>query len=126
MFLLKDKVPDTCLLMDFVHKPMEFFEELVFLLLQVLELLESNFVLPFDFLGGLIVVSDLLLRFGQLLHNLVVLLLFLLEDSDLFTGLSEWLNHLVVFVLLVHLLLLLIAVLLLCVSELVLQLLDNI
>ena len=50
MLFLQDQVSDTRLLVDLIDKSMELFEQLLLLDFEVLELLKSDFILPFDLL----------------------------------------------------------------------------
>jgi len=59
MLLLEDKVPDTCLLMDFISQSMELVKELLLFFLLIFELLKSNFKLPLDFFRSAVEVRDL-------------------------------------------------------------------
>ena len=59
--------------MDIVDNVVELFEELLFLLLNVLVLLEAHFVLPLEVLVLLLRLNDPALPVGQLLAHLVVL-----------------------------------------------------
>jgi len=59
MLLLEDKVPDTCLLMDFISQSVELVKELLFFFLLIFELLKSNFKLPLDFFRSAVEVRDL-------------------------------------------------------------------
>ena len=59
--LLQDEVTETCLTMDVVDNAMELLEELLLLLLDVLELLVTNFILPLNLLVLLLRLNDLLL-----------------------------------------------------------------
>uniref|UniRef100_A0A7S3IZQ6 Uncharacterized protein n=1 Tax=Strombidium inclinatum TaxID=197538 RepID=A0A7S3IZQ6_9SPIT len=126
MLLFEDEVLDSSLLVNFIDETMELFEQLLLLLLEVLELLETHFILPLNLLGSFIEVSNGSLSLLQLLHDFIMLLLLFLEFIHLFIGLGQGLDDLVVFLLLVHLLLLLVTVLLLSISKLILQLLDDI
>ena len=51
MLFLKDKIPQSCLLLDLMNESMELVEQSLLLLLKVLILLKSNFILPLDLLG---------------------------------------------------------------------------
>ena len=126
MFLFEDKVPDTRFLVDFVHQSMELFEELLLFDFEILELLQSNLILPLDLLGGLIVLADALSSFRQLLHDAVVLDLLFKQSVYIFISFLQWLNNLIVGLLLVHLLLLLVGVFLSRILKLVFQLLDDV
>jgi len=59
MLLLEDKVPDTCLLMDFISQSVELVKELLLFFLLIFELLKSNFKLPLDFFRSAVEVRDL-------------------------------------------------------------------
>jgi hypothetical protein len=111
---------------DFIDESVELIEKLLLLFDQVLVLLESHLILPLDLLAGLIEVSDVFLSVVQLVHDSVVLLLFLLEVGDLLIGLGQRFNDLVVGLLLIHLLLLHIIVVLPCFDQFVLKLLNNV
>lgn len=75
MFLFKDKVSNTRLLVDFIHQSVELFEELFLLDFEILELLQSNLILPLDLLGGRVILGDALSSSSQLVHDFVVLFL---------------------------------------------------
>ena len=73
--LLQDEVTETCLTMDVVDNAMELLEELLLLLLDVLELLVTNFILPLNLLVLLLRLNDLLLLVCQIVSHCVVLAL---------------------------------------------------
>ena len=108
MLLLEDQVPDTSLLVNFIYKSMELLEELFLLDFEILELLESDLVLPFDLLGGTIVLSNALGSLGQLLHYDVVFSLLFEQSRDIIIRLLKWLDDLAIGLLLVHFLFLLV------------------
>jgi hypothetical protein len=49
VLFLKDKVPDSCLLMDFIGQSMELVKEFLLFFLLIFKLLKSNFKLPLNF-----------------------------------------------------------------------------
>mgnify|MGYP006083065385 CR=1 FL=1 len=106
MLLLQDKVSNTCLLMNFIDQAMELVKQLLLLSFEVLELLQSHFVLPLDLLRGTFKLGDALLGFSEFFHDDIVLLLRFKKLANFFVGLSQRLNDLVVSLLLVHLFLL--------------------
>ena len=110
MLLFKDKIPQSCLLLDLVDESMELVEQSLFLLLKVLVLLKSNLILPFDFFGRGVIDGNLLLSLVEVAHDLVMSDLSLVQALDLLVALVEWLNNLAVGFGLVHLLLLLLSV----------------
>jgi hypothetical protein len=59
--LLEDQIAETCLLMKFINNLVELCKQLLLLGLEVLELLELDFVLPFLFLVLFCGLTDLLL-----------------------------------------------------------------
>jgi len=52
---------------------MELIEQLLFLLLKVLELLQADFVVPLGLLTDLLLLSDIVLELFKFAHNVVVL-----------------------------------------------------
>jgi len=104
VFLLKNEVSKTCLLVNLVNKSMELIEQSLLLLDQVLILLESDFVLPFDLLKSVIVVENTLLAGAKFTHDNIMSLFLLLESDDFLVGFIKWFNDLVVFIFLVRLL----------------------
>merc|ERR1712187_571517 len=71
---------------------MELLKQLLLLCLQVLVLLELDFILPLLFLVLLLCFSDLLLAFNQVGLDFVVGFLLKEEFVDLLTDLFEWSN----------------------------------
>ena len=105
---------------------MELVKQLLLFSLEILELLKSNFILPFNLLRGALVVCNTNLSLGKLLHDAIVLLFGLEKLTNFLIGLGKWLNDLVVSLLLIHLLLLFVAIFLSSISKLILQLLNDI
>lgn len=88
VLLLKNEVPDTRLLMDFINQLMELIEELLLLSFEVLILLQSHLILPVDVTGDSVVVSNVSLSALKLALNAIVLdllLLKLLDESLIFS-----------------------------------------
>lgn len=79
VFLLKNEVSETSLLMDLVDKSMELIEQSLFLLDQVLILLKSYFILPLNFFKSGIVVEDTFLASSEVSHDDIMLLFLILE-----------------------------------------------
>jgi len=111
VLLLQDQVTDTGFLVDLVDQPVELVEELLLLPLKVLELLESDLVLPLDLLARAFKLGDALLGLSELLHDHIVFALCLEQLANLLIGLSQWLHNFIVGLLLVHLFLLSVRVL---------------
>jgi hypothetical protein len=109
---------------NFVDGLLELIEELLFFPFEVLVLLEAHFVLPLDILEDGVLLHDMVLGLLERAHDRVVLELLLGELLQLLIGLLQGLHYLLVGLLLVHLLLLHRRVLLLRVTQLILQLLD--
>jgi len=105
---------------------MELIEQSLLLLYQVLVLLESDFILPFDLLKSVIVVENTLLAGAKFTHDDIVSLFLLLESDDFLVGFVKRLNDLVVFIFLVGLLSSGVGVFLSFQSESVLQVVDDI
>ena len=59
--------------MNIIDDIVELFKQLLLFLLNVLVLLQSNFILPFDFLVLLLSLDNLLLLVGEIGANLVIL-----------------------------------------------------
>ena len=59
--------------MNIIHDVMELLEQLLLLLLDVLILLQTNFIFPFDLLVLLLRLDDLLLFVSKIVPNLIVL-----------------------------------------------------
>ena len=94
--LLEDKVAQTSLAMHIVDHVVELLKQLLLLLLNVLVLLETNFILPLGLLEEALLLHDLGLFRSELHpHNIVSLLLFL-QTSNLFLDLLEGLDDLLV------------------------------
>jgi hypothetical protein len=123
-FFLEYQVADTCLLVNFIDGLLELIEELLFFPFEVLVLLEAHFVLPLDILEDGVLLHDMVLGLLERAHDRVVLELLLGELLQLLVGLLQGLHYLLVGLLLIHLLLLHRCVLLLRVTQLILQLLD--
>ena len=126
MFLLKNEVSKTCLLVNLVNKSMELIKQSLLLLDQVLVLLESDFILPFDLLKSVIVVENTLLAGAKFTHDDIVSLFLLLESDDFLVGFVKWFNDLVVFIFLVGLLSSSVGVFLSFQGKSVLQVVDDI
>jgi hypothetical protein len=109
---------------NFIDSLLELIEELLFFPFKVLVLLEADFVLPLDILEDSVLLHDMVLGLLERAHDRVVLELLLGELLELLVGLLQGLDYLLVGLLLIHLLLLHRRVLLLCVTQLILQLLD--
>ena len=82
--------------MNFINDFMELFEQLLFLLLKILELLKLDFVLPFDLLVLNFGDSDLVLGSLQFLFNVVTFLLFFCQEFDILFKLLHWFHNIVV------------------------------
>ena len=103
MFLLKNQVADTCLLMNFIYKSMELIKQFLTLSFKILELLETYFILPFNLLRCTIELGNAFLDFTKWAHNFIVMLFLLLKSDNLLICLVQWFNYLVVCFLLIHL-----------------------
>jgi len=55
--------------MKFVNSLLELVKQLLFLTFKILELLQSDFVLPFDFLQDNVLFSNTLLCLFEMIHN---------------------------------------------------------
>lgn len=73
MLLLKDEVADSCLLVDLIDETVELVGQFLLLSFEVLILLETYFVLPFDVLCHILEVEYSLLGVAQMFHDTVVL-----------------------------------------------------
>lgn len=71
--LLQDQVAQTRFPMNIIDDIVELFKQLLLFLLNVLVLLQPNFILPFDFLVLLLSLDNLLLLVGEIGANLVIL-----------------------------------------------------
>lgn len=109
-----------------MHSPIKVEEKLLFLALQVLELLQAHFILPLHILEDGVSLHDLALSLPQRAHDLVVLDLLLSQMLHFLASLLQGLYDLLVGLLLVQLLLLFHSVLLTRVAQLVLQLLNDV
>ena len=102
--LLENEIAQTSFAMHIVHDVVELFKKLLFLLLDVLILLETHLILPFDILVFFLGLNNLLLLFRQLFANLVVFDLPFKKTSNLFLDMLEGLDDHVVVCVLDHLL----------------------
>ena len=80
--LLKDEGTETSLAMDVIHNTVELLEECLLLLFDELELLETNFILPFELLVLFLSRHDLLLLLSEHFFDVVVLDLLLKKTHD--------------------------------------------
>ena len=71
--LLKDQVAQASLSMNIIDNSMEPFKQLLLFLLDVLELLQTNFILPLDFLVILLSLNNLLLFVSEIVTHSIVL-----------------------------------------------------
>ena len=95
-FLLKNEIAETSLAVNVVNDSMELLEQLLLLVLNVLVLLEADFVLPLEVLVLLLSFDDSALLVGQLLAHLVVFNLLLREACNVLFHLLQRLHDLVV------------------------------
>ena len=123
---LQHQVSQPGLLLQFMHSPIKVEEKLLFLTLQILELLQAHFILPLHILEDGVSLHDLTLGLSERAHNLVVLNLLLSQMLNLLASLLQGLHYLLVGLLLVELLLLFHSVLLTRVAQLVFQLLYDV
>ena len=71
--LLQDQVAQTRLPMNIIDDIVELFKQLLLFLLDVLVLLQTDFILPFGFLVLLLRLDNLLLLVGKIGSHLVIL-----------------------------------------------------
>ena len=81
---------------------MKFIKELFLLFIEILVLLKSNFILPFNLFRFTIKMVNALLNFLHLSHDSIMLYFLLLKSNDFSISLCQWFDNLVVGFLLVH------------------------
>mmetsp|Transcript_17426 Transcript_17426/g.16620 ORF Transcript_17426/g.16620 Transcript_17426/m.16620 type:complete len:245 (+) Transcript_17426:329-1063(+) len=82
--------------MEFIDSGVELIKELFLLPQEVLELLQSHFILPLDVFEDGIMLHDVFLTVFELLHNLIMDFLLVLQAVHIFIGLLERNHHLLV------------------------------
>ena len=112
--------------MKFVNSLVEVVEQFFLLSLEILELLQPDFVLPLYVLQNGVMVHNCCLRCLQFRRYVIVFPFLFTQFLHLFTSFLERLHYLLVSFFLVHLLLLLRSVFLLGISQFIFQLLNDV
>lgn len=123
---LEHQIAKTSLLVELVDELVERVKQLHLLFLEVLVLLELNFVLPLVFLVLGFEILDLNLALAKLLLNALMLRVFLAQLNDVLISFLEGIDDLSILVLLLDFVLLCVLVFLLFLGEIILQLLDDV